>query len=162
MIGTSDAVRWLVKTGAHWRYLPNDFPPWPALYQQARRWLAAGCFEAMAHDLREVLRVAAGRTPSPTAAVLDGREMKARGFVQELAEEGDFDAALQDLVRQVTLMAPQAARLNKRTLRAQREQHDPVCGAAALDVLAGAYRYAPAAEHREGIAAFLAKRPPVF
>jgi transposase len=71
-----NAVRWLVKTGAHWRYIPNDFPPWPAVYQQARRWLAAGCFEAMAHDLREVIRVAAGRNPTPTAAVLDGRTVQ--------------------------------------------------------------------------------------
>jgi transposase len=71
-----DAVRGVVKTGARWRYLPHDFPPWAAVYQQARRWLAAGCFEAMAHDLREVLRVAAGRAPSPTAAVLDGRTIQ--------------------------------------------------------------------------------------
>src|SRR5262245_26143102 len=71
-----NAVRWLVKTGAHWRYIPNDFPPWPAVYQQARRWLAAGCFEAMAHDLREVLRVAGGRAPTPTAAVMDGRTIQ--------------------------------------------------------------------------------------
>lgn len=71
-----NAVRWLVKTGAHWRYIPNDFPPWAAVYQQARRWLAAGCFEAMAHDLREVIRVAAGRASSPTAAVLDGRTIQ--------------------------------------------------------------------------------------
>ena len=47
-----DAVRWLVKTGARWRFLPHDFPPWPAVYQQARRSRAAGCFAAMAHDLR--------------------------------------------------------------------------------------------------------------
>jgi transposase len=71
-----DALRWLVKTGAQWRYLPGDFPPWPAVYQQARRWLAAGCFEAMAHDLREVLRVAAGRDPAPSAAILDGRTIQ--------------------------------------------------------------------------------------
>jgi transposase len=71
-----DAVRWLVKTGAHRRFLPNDFPPWTAVYQQARRWLAAGVFEAMAHDLRQVIRVAAGRAPSPTAAVLDGRTVQ--------------------------------------------------------------------------------------
>jgi transposase len=71
-----NAVRWAVKAGSPWRLLPHDFPPWPAVYQQARRWLAAGCFEAMAHDLREVIRVAAGRSPSPTAAVLDGRTIQ--------------------------------------------------------------------------------------
>ena len=71
-----NAVRWAVKAGSPWRLLPHDFPPWPAVYQQARRWLAAGCFEAMAHDLRQVIRVAAGRNPSPTAAVLDGRTIQ--------------------------------------------------------------------------------------
>jgi transposase len=71
-----NAVRWLVKSGSPWRLLPHDFPPWPAVYQQARRWLAAGCFEAMAHDLRAVLRVAAGRDASPTAVVLDGRTIQ--------------------------------------------------------------------------------------
>ena len=71
-----DGLRWLVKTGAQWRYLPGDFPPWHAVYQQARRWLAAGCFEAMAHDLRELLRLAAGRDPRPSAVVLDGRTIQ--------------------------------------------------------------------------------------
>jgi transposase len=27
------ALRWLVRTGPPWRYLPNDLPPWPAVYQ---------------------------------------------------------------------------------------------------------------------------------
>jgi transposase len=71
-----NALRWLVKAGSPWRLLPHDFPPWPAVYQQGRRWLAAGCFEAMAHDLRQVIRVAAGRAPSPTAVVLDGRTIQ--------------------------------------------------------------------------------------
>jgi transposase len=71
-----DALRWFVKTGAHWRYMPGDLPPWPAVYQQARRWLAAGAFEAMAHDLRELLRIAADRNPSPSAVVLDARTMQ--------------------------------------------------------------------------------------
>ena len=71
-----DALRWLVKTGGQWRMMPHDFPPWAAVYQQARRWVAAGCFEAMAHDLRALLRVAAGRDARPTAAVLDGRTLQ--------------------------------------------------------------------------------------
>jgi transposase len=71
-----DALRWIVRTGAPWRYLPADFPPWPAVYQQARRWMAAGCFEAIVHDLRAVLRFAAGRDPEPTAVILDGRTIQ--------------------------------------------------------------------------------------
>src|ERR687894_2245575 len=71
-----DALRWLVRTGGQWRYLPKDFPPWEAVYQQTRRWLAAGCFEAIVHDLRAVLRFAAGRDPEPTAAVFDSRTLQ--------------------------------------------------------------------------------------
>jgi transposase len=66
-----NALRWLVHTGAPWRYLPNDLPPWAAVYQQTRRWLEAGCFEAMVHDLRELLRWAEGRQPQPTAVIFD-------------------------------------------------------------------------------------------
>jgi transposase len=71
-----DAVRWVVKTGCQWRYLPGDLPPWHAVYQQARRWAAAGVFEQMAHDLRVILRLAAGREPGPTAAILDSRTVQ--------------------------------------------------------------------------------------
>jgi transposase len=71
-----DAARWLVRSGAPWRYLPADFPPWQAVYQQTRRWLAAGCFEAIVHDLRAILRFAAGRDPEPTAAVFDSRTVR--------------------------------------------------------------------------------------
>lgn len=70
-----NAMRYVVRTGCQWRYVPHDFPPWSAVYQQARRWWAAKCFEAMAHDLREMLRVVAGRLPDPTAVVLDSRTL---------------------------------------------------------------------------------------
>jgi transposase len=66
-----NALRWIVHTGAPWRYLPGDLPPWPAVYQQTRRWLAAGVFAAMVQDLREVLRWAEGRAATPTAAIFD-------------------------------------------------------------------------------------------
>jgi transposase len=49
-----NALRWLVKTGAHWRMMPNDLPPWPVVYQQTRRWIRAGCFEIMVEDLRSL------------------------------------------------------------------------------------------------------------
>src|SRR5262245_33633657 len=68
-----DALRWLVRTGARWRYLPHDFPPWQAVDQQARRWVAAGALAAGGPDLRMMVRTAAEREAQPTAAVLDGR-----------------------------------------------------------------------------------------
>jgi transposase len=71
-----DGLRWLVRSGAQWRYLPKDFPPWEMVYQQTRRWLAAGCFEAIVHDLRAVLRFADGRQPEPTAAIFDSRTVQ--------------------------------------------------------------------------------------
>jgi len=71
-----NAVRWIVRTGAPWRYLPTTFPPWQAVHQQAQRGIAAGCFEEMAHDLRALLREAAGRQPDPTAVILDGKPLR--------------------------------------------------------------------------------------
>jgi transposase len=66
-----NGLRWIVRTGSPWRYMPNDLPPWEAVYQQTQRWLSAGVFEAMVHDLRALLRLAEGRNEDPTAAILD-------------------------------------------------------------------------------------------
>jgi transposase len=66
-----NALRWIVHTGAPWRYLPGEFPPWQAVYQQTRRWLEAGVFAAMVHDLREMLRWAEGRNAQPSAVIFD-------------------------------------------------------------------------------------------
>ena len=71
-----DALRWIVRAGAPWRLLPTNFPPWQAVYQQTRRWIAAGCFAALVHDLRALLRWADGRADDPTAAILDSRTMQ--------------------------------------------------------------------------------------
>jgi transposase len=58
-----NAMRWMVRAGAPWRLIPHEFPPWTVVHQQAQRWIAAGVFEALVHDLRAVLRLAAERTP---------------------------------------------------------------------------------------------------
>jgi transposase len=71
-----NGLRSIVKTGAQWRWLPHDLPPWEAVYQQAQRWLAAGCFEAIVHDLRAILRLAAGRTAQPSAAIFDSQTLQ--------------------------------------------------------------------------------------
>jgi transposase len=71
-----NAVRWLVRSGAPWRMMPHEFPPWPAVYQQMQRWLRSGCFEAMVHDLRVLLREYAGREAQPSAIILDSRTIQ--------------------------------------------------------------------------------------
>jgi transposase len=71
-----NALRWLTRAGAPWRLLPNDFPPWTAVYQQWRCWMKAGCFEALVDDMRRVVRLGQGRTAMPSAAVIDGRTLQ--------------------------------------------------------------------------------------
>jgi transposase len=71
-----NGLRYIVKTGAHWRLMPHDLPPWEVVYQQTRRWLAAGCFESIVSDLRILLRRLAERDHAPTAAILDSRTLQ--------------------------------------------------------------------------------------
>src|ERR1700730_8394335 len=71
-----NGLRYLIRYGIAWRAMPNDLPPWAAVYQQAQRWMAAGCFAALAHDLRAVLRLAAGRNEEPSAAIFDSRTLR--------------------------------------------------------------------------------------
>jgi transposase len=68
-----NGLRYIVRTGAHWRMMPHDLPPWPLVYQQMRRWMEAECFETIVHDLRILLRRAADRPDPPSAAILDAR-----------------------------------------------------------------------------------------
>lgn len=83
-----DALRWMARAGAGWRLLPHDFPPWPTVYQQTRRWLRAGVFETIAHDLRVLLRLAAGRDADPTAAIFDARTLQS---TVESGERAGYD-----------------------------------------------------------------------
>src|SRR5581483_5394317 len=70
--------------------MPGDLPPWEAVYQQTQRWLAAGCFEAMVHDLRAVLRLAEGRAAEPTAIILDSRTLQS---TPESGHRAGYDGA---------------------------------------------------------------------
>src|SRR3954464_1062716 len=71
-----NGLRWMVRAGASWRMLPTNLPPWELVYQQTQRWINAGCCEAMVHDLREILRLAVGREPTPSAIILDSRTLQ--------------------------------------------------------------------------------------
>jgi transposase len=85
-----NGLRWVVRTGSPWRYMPHDLPPWEAVYQQTRRWLKAGVFEEMVHDLRVLLRLSEGRASDPTAAILDSRTLCS---TPESGSRGGYDGA---------------------------------------------------------------------
>jgi putative transposase len=75
----ADAVFYLLRSGCPWRLLPREYPPWRTVYTQFRRWRLAGSLRA-AHDrLRERVRLAEGRPPEPSAAVLDSQTAKGTG-----------------------------------------------------------------------------------
>ena len=95
----------------------------------------------------------------PFSAV-DAREMKARGFLHAVWPDAEVASHAMHLAERIARLAPQAARLNKQTLRRLRAYH-PVARWSAAD-LAAAYAYAPGDEHREGVSAFLDKRQPRF
>jgi len=67
---------YLVKMGGVWRMMPHDLPPWQVVYQQTQRWIRAGCFEALAHDLRAILRLALDRQADPSAVILESRTLQ--------------------------------------------------------------------------------------
>ena len=71
-----NALRYVIRSGCAWRFLPHDFPPWAAVYQQSQRWIEAGSFEMIVDDLRELLRVAAGKEKQPTAVIYDGQTLQ--------------------------------------------------------------------------------------
>lgn len=52
------------------------FAPWEVVYQQTQRWIRTGCFEAIVHDLRELLCLAQGRKAQPTGAIFVGRTLQ--------------------------------------------------------------------------------------
>jgi transposase len=54
----------------------HDLPPWADVYQQTQRWMKAGVFEAMVHNLRELLRLLSGRNEQPSAVILDSRTLR--------------------------------------------------------------------------------------
>lgn len=86
------------------------------------------------------------------AEVFPASHMATHGFLTHLISAADLDAVTAALATRVADLAPQAARLNKQTLRAFKS-------GVRVD---SPYAYADSAEHREGITAFIAKRKPLF
>jgi transposase len=89
-----NAIRYLVKEGIGWRAMPADLPHWRTVYDVADGWHRSGANEAMHNQLRRACRIATGREPEPTAAVIDSQSVKAAEEVSR-ASRG-YDAGKKD------------------------------------------------------------------
>lgn len=81
-----NTIFYVLRSGCQWRMVPHDLAPWGAAYRWYRTWQTDGTWDNIHDRLRDQVRVAAGRDPNPTAAVLDAQSIKsseggeARGF----------------------------------------------------------------------------------
>ena len=71
-----NAVFYQLRAGNPWRYLPNDFPPWPTVWSFFRRLRDSGGLEPLLDALRGLWRQVAGRSVSPSAGIVDSQTVK--------------------------------------------------------------------------------------
>ncbi len=71
-----NGIFYLVRSGCAWRMMPLEYLPWSTVYDYYRQWCRDGTWEAIHTALREQLRQAVGREPTPSAAVLDSQSVK--------------------------------------------------------------------------------------
>jgi enoyl-CoA hydratase/carnithine racemase len=91
------------------------------------------------------------------AAVCSAGQMLTRGFLNRVVPEGKSAGEARATATRITALAPQAARMNKQTLRALNQP-----AASSMTSFGQAYAYAASTEHREGVEAFVGKRKANF
>lgn len=71
-----DAILFLARTGCQWRYLPANYPPWEAVWQQWRRWRASGVWARAMTRIAEMIRTRHRRTATPSMVMIDGQTVR--------------------------------------------------------------------------------------
>ncbi|HVA87691.1 MAG TPA: IS5 family transposase [Candidatus Saccharimonadales bacterium] len=71
-----DAMLFLARTGCQWRYLPDRYPPWQAVWQQWRRWRTSGMWERAIKRVREEVRSKNARYPTPSMVMIDAQTVR--------------------------------------------------------------------------------------
>jgi transposase len=71
-----NAILYICRTGAPWRYLPHDLPDWQSVYHYFRLWTKDGTLKLLHEVLRGKVRQQEGRSAQPTAGILDSQSVK--------------------------------------------------------------------------------------
>lgn len=84
----TNAVLYLVKTGCHWRLLPNDFPPYSTVYSFYRRACLNGIWKLIMAALAKLSRQKAGKSDKPTYGLIDSQSVKTTSAADERGIDG--------------------------------------------------------------------------
>jgi transposase len=71
-----NGVLYILSTGCQWRAIPKDFPPRSTLFHYLAGWEADGTLRRIQAVLYGQCREQAGRSPSPSAGILDSQSVK--------------------------------------------------------------------------------------
>jgi len=71
-----NAILYLNRTGVPWKYLPHDFPPHGTVYSYYAAWRDEGILAQLGYKLTGLARVTEGRSPEPTATIIDTQTIK--------------------------------------------------------------------------------------
>jgi transposase len=146
-----DAIFYLVRGGIAWRALPADFPPHQTVYALFRRWTRARAWCRIYAALGERARLADGRGPVPTAAVIDSQTVRARRHRPDRRQR---------VRRREEDQGPQAARRGRhRRAAAGRRGHDRLLARAATVGSASPPRCARRSPRSPGVGRRRVRRP---
>jgi putative transposase len=115
-----NATFYLLHTGCQWRNLPHQFPAWQTVYGYFRRFQQSGLLEQINQRLRERVRKAEGRKPTPSAAIIDSQTVKTteqggqRGYDAAKKTNGRKRHILVDTIGLLLLVVVHAADLQDR------------------------------------------------
>ena len=84
-----NGIFYVLRSGCQWRMLPKDFPPWKSVYDHYYRWRLNGTWDRVHDILRDKVRAKAGKSTTPTVAILDSRSVKSaqKGELEVMTEE---------------------------------------------------------------------------
>lgn len=71
-----NAIFYQARSGCQWDMLPHDFPPRSTVFDYFKQWRDDGTWQAILDALRQQVRRAAGREPSPGAGSIDSQTVK--------------------------------------------------------------------------------------